>query len=85
MKCSCNMIWLQSWLQQDEQRHPGPRCSDGILLREHKISKHNCDDILESVPGCEGKFLLELLHRKKPPHVPIISWNFLQGEKSVSI
>lgn len=55
VKCSCNMLWLQSWLQQDEQRHPGPRCSDGILLREHRMSRHNCDDVPEIVPGCETR------------------------------
>lgn len=49
------MLWLQSWLQQDEQHHPGPRCSDGVLLRDHKMSKYNCDDTPEIVPGCEIK------------------------------
>lgn len=48
------MLWLHSWLQQEEHRYPGPRCSDGILLREHRISKSNCEEITEIVPGCES-------------------------------
>lgn len=79
MKCSCNMLWLHSWLQQHDQNFQGPRCSDGILLREHRISKNNCDDFVETVPGCDAK------HSASPPsastngihyYVPYLAVNF---------
>lgn len=41
------MIWLRAWYQQTNS-YPGPRCRDGNLLTELRISKSDCDSTMDS-------------------------------------
>lgn len=41
LDCSCDMLWLRSWLEA-ESNNPGPRCRDGSMLRESRISRSEC-------------------------------------------
>ncbi|XP_014249730.1 protein artichoke-like [Cimex lectularius] len=40
LKCSCSLLWLQSWVR--EGPYQGPRCSDGSLLKEFRLSREDC-------------------------------------------
>ncbi|RZF41110.1 hypothetical protein LSTR_LSTR002742 [Laodelphax striatellus] len=54
LRCSCSLVWLQVWLQEGGQM--GPRCHDGSLLREFRMSQLNCQEskaMDTPVPGCE--------------------------------
>ncbi|XP_063703563.1 protein artichoke [Culicoides brevitarsis] len=42
LECSCDMLWLRSWLQETENHYPGPRCRDGSMLREMRLSRSEC-------------------------------------------
>lgn len=57
--CSCNLLWLRAWLQ--EARVVGPRCSDGSLLREMRLSRQECLHEQRTsnpvAPGCEAELL----------------------------
>ncbi|KAJ8876246.1 hypothetical protein PR048_024156 [Dryococelus australis] len=54
LSCSCRMMWLQAWLRLTSAQ--GPRCADGSLLREMRLSEQDCetrkDDGEPAVPGC---------------------------------
>lgn len=55
LSCSCKMLWLLGWLEDTHSE--GPRCGDGTLFREARISYSDCRNsrIVEPViPGCEG-------------------------------
>ena len=54
LSCSCGMLWLRGWLQQSST--DGPRCADGSLFKEIRLSRQDCmrDRQLDPVlPGCE--------------------------------
>lgn len=59
LQCSCNMLWLRTWLQETGSK--GPHCSDGSLLRDLRLSRQEC--MLEQrgpepvAPGCEAELL----------------------------
>uniref|UniRef100_A0A6P7FYT5 Protein artichoke-like n=1 Tax=Diabrotica virgifera virgifera TaxID=50390 RepID=A0A6P7FYT5_DIAVI len=40
LECSCDMLWLKSWLRESSQN--SPRCSDGTLLKEMPLSLNDC-------------------------------------------
>lgn len=42
LECSCNVLWLRAWYQETNS-HPGPRCRDGNLLTDMRVSKSDCD------------------------------------------
>lgn len=42
MECSCNILWLRAWYQETNS-YPGPRCRDGNLLTDMRVSKSECD------------------------------------------
>lgn len=42
LECSCNVLWLRAWYQETNS-YPGPRCRDGNLLTEMRVSKSDCD------------------------------------------
>lgn len=42
MDCSCEMLWYRAWLQETESHYPGPRCRDGSMLRESRLSRSEC-------------------------------------------
>lgn len=41
------MIWLHAWYKQ-ANAYPGPRCRDGVLLTEQRISKSDCDSTMDN-------------------------------------
>lgn len=41
LDCTCDMLWLRSWLESDSQNQ-GPRCRDGTMLRDARISRSDC-------------------------------------------
>lgn len=58
LSCSCKMLWLQTWLKDTSAE--GPRCADGSLFREARLSRTDCASsrIVEPiVPGCESEFV----------------------------
>ncbi|KAL1458004.1 hypothetical protein WDU94_008181 [Cyamophila willieti] len=58
LKCSCSILWLQSWLAENREGSNGPRCADGTLLKEFRLSRKNCEETQERevVPGCEASY-----------------------------
>uniref|UniRef100_A0A336M1P0 CSON015586 protein n=1 Tax=Culicoides sonorensis TaxID=179676 RepID=A0A336M1P0_CULSO len=50
LECSCDMLWLRAWLQETENHYPGPRCRDGSMLREMRLSRSEC-----SLPDANGR------------------------------
>ncbi|XP_055316823.1 protein artichoke [Sitodiplosis mosellana] len=42
LECSCNVLWLRAWYQETNS-HPGPKCRDGNLLTDMRVSKSDCD------------------------------------------
>ncbi|XP_014484639.1 PREDICTED: chaoptin [Dinoponera quadriceps] len=58
LSCSCSMLWLRGWLQQASTE--GPRCADGSLFRELRLSRQDCqrERYVEPVhPGCETEMI----------------------------
>ncbi|XP_057328599.1 protein artichoke [Microplitis mediator] len=58
LSCSCGMIWLRGWLQQSSSE--GPRCADGSLFRDIRLSRQDClkKKHTEPIhPGCETEFI----------------------------
>ncbi|KAK2575471.1 hypothetical protein KPH14_011202 [Odynerus spinipes] len=58
LSCSCGMLWLRGWLQQASSE--GPRCADGSLFKEIRLSRQDCQlerhaDPIH--PGCEAELL----------------------------
>ncbi|KAK3927122.1 Protein artichoke, partial [Frankliniella fusca] len=65
LSCSCDLLWLHSWLLESEQlpahahghayAHAGrdadgPRCADGSLVKEIRVSRAECDAAAKSAP-----------------------------------
>lgn len=58
LSCSCGMLWLRGWLQQASSE--GPRCADGSLFKELRLSRQDCqrERYVEPVhPGCEAEMI----------------------------
>ncbi|XP_029178483.1 protein artichoke [Nylanderia fulva] len=58
LSCSCGMLWLRGWLQ--EASSEGPRCADGSLFRELRLSRQDCkhERYIEPIhPGCESEMI----------------------------
>lgn len=53
------MLWLKAWLQESAIK--GPRCMDGGLVREMRLSKQECSQVTPGgdpvAPGCEAELL----------------------------
>ena len=52
------MLWLRGWLQQASAE--GPRCADGSLFKEIRLSRQDCmrDRSIDQVsPGCENELI----------------------------
>ncbi|XP_011500521.1 PREDICTED: chaoptin [Ceratosolen solmsi marchali] len=74
LSCSCGMLWLRGWLQQASSE--GPRCADGSLFREIRLSKQDCqrERQLEPLyPGCESEGL-SATSTSISPHYSLPSW-----------
>ncbi|XP_034237518.1 protein artichoke, partial [Thrips palmi] len=62
LSCSCDLLWLHSWLLESEaegqagqaelqaQSADGPRCADGSLVKEIRVSRAECDAAAKSAP-----------------------------------
>lgn len=48
LRCSCEMLWLRAWYQETNSltRFPGPRCSDGSMLRDLRVTHADCQQEL---------------------------------------
>ncbi|XP_076388834.1 artichoke isoform X2 [Megachile rotundata] len=58
LSCSCGMLWLRGWLQQASSE--GPRCADGSLFKEIRLSRQDCQrerQIDPIHPGCETEMI----------------------------
>ncbi|XP_076240346.1 artichoke [Calliopsis andreniformis] len=58
LSCSCGMLWLRGWLQQASSE--GPRCADGSLFKEIRLSRQDCQQErhIEPIhPGCEAEMI----------------------------
>jgi hypothetical protein len=53
LSCSCSMMWLQTWLREVSSEE-GPRCADGSLLKEARLSRQDCRSTDTPVAGCEA-------------------------------
>lgn len=47
MECSCDVLWLRAWYLE-MNKYPGPRCRDGNLLTDMRVSKSDCDSSNDS-------------------------------------
>ncbi|GAB0097862.1 Protein artichoke [Sergentomyia squamirostris] len=45
LDCSCGLMWYRSWLQENDFQLPGPRCRDGTMLRDIRLSRTDCQDV----------------------------------------
>ncbi|XP_011690690.1 PREDICTED: slit homolog 1 protein [Wasmannia auropunctata] len=58
LSCSCGMLWLRGWLQQASEE--GPRCADGSLFKELRLSRQDCQrerHVEPIYPGCEAEMV----------------------------
>ncbi|KAF2904922.1 hypothetical protein ILUMI_01254 [Ignelater luminosus] len=59
LACSCSMLWFRAWLQESSLM--GPKCNDGILLRDMRLSRQDCAQESRQAepvaPGCEAELL----------------------------
>ncbi|XP_076678835.1 artichoke [Andrena cerasifolii] len=58
LSCSCGMLWLRGWLQQASSE--GPRCADGSLFKEIRLSRQDCqrERQIDAIhPGCEAEMI----------------------------
>lgn len=49
LSCSCDLLWLHSWLVEARVAD-GPRCADGSLVKEIRVSRAECDAAAKSSP-----------------------------------
>ncbi|XP_058459946.1 protein artichoke isoform X2 [Malaya genurostris] len=42
LDCSCDMLWYLAWLQETKHLYPGPRCRDGKMLMDTRLSRNDC-------------------------------------------
>ncbi|XP_055629540.1 protein artichoke [Toxorhynchites rutilus septentrionalis] len=42
LDCNCDMLWYLAWLQETRNLYPGPRCRDGKMLLETRLSRNEC-------------------------------------------
>lgn len=54
LDCSCDLLWLRAWYQETDTltHYPGPRCRDGTMLRESRLSRSECqtDERSNNIP-----------------------------------
>ncbi|XP_065083932.1 protein artichoke [Ochlerotatus camptorhynchus] len=43
LDCNCDMLWYRGWLQETGNLYPGPRCRDGKLLMDLRLSRNECN------------------------------------------
>lgn len=54
LDCTCDILWLRAWYQETDSltHYPGPRCRDGTMLRESRLSRNECqtDERSNNIP-----------------------------------
>ncbi|XP_022914267.2 protein artichoke [Onthophagus taurus] len=59
LACTCSLLWLRAWLKESLTK--GPRCIDGNLLIDSRLSRDDClqeSRLLDPVAeGCESELL----------------------------
>ncbi len=54
LECTCDILWLRAWYQETDSltHYPGPRCRDGTMLRESRLSRNDCqtDERSNNIP-----------------------------------
>lgn len=54
LDCTCDILWLRAWYQETDSltHYPGPRCRDGTMLRESRLSRSECqtDERSNNIP-----------------------------------
>ncbi|KFB50003.1 hypothetical protein ZHAS_00018044 [Anopheles sinensis] len=51
LECSCDMLWYLAWLQESRSLIPGPRCKDGKMLMDMRLSRNDCQSGARTAPG----------------------------------
>ncbi|XP_053679721.1 protein artichoke [Anopheles nili] len=55
LDCSCEMLWYMAWLQESRSLYPGPRCRDGKMLMDMRLSRTDCQTGARTAPGSHGE------------------------------
>ncbi|XP_050081330.1 protein artichoke [Anopheles maculipalpis] len=55
LDCSCEMLWYMAWLQESRSLYPGPRCRDGKMLLDMRLSRTDCQSGARTAPGHHGE------------------------------
>ncbi|EAT45306.1 AAEL003408-PA [Aedes aegypti] len=42
LECNCEMLWYRGWLQETGTLFPGPRCNNGKMLIDMRLSRNEC-------------------------------------------
>ncbi|XP_062563877.1 protein artichoke isoform X2 [Armigeres subalbatus] len=42
LECNCEMLWYRGWLQETGTLFPGPRCNNGKMLIDMRLSRTEC-------------------------------------------
>uniref|UniRef100_A0A182PW33 LRRCT domain-containing protein n=1 Tax=Anopheles epiroticus TaxID=199890 RepID=A0A182PW33_9DIPT len=50
LDCSCDMLWYMAWLQESRNLYPGPRCRDGKMLLDMRLSRTDCQSGARTAP-----------------------------------
>ncbi|KAB0797932.1 hypothetical protein PPYR_08925 [Photinus pyralis] len=70
LACTCHILWFKAWLE--ESSILGPKCNDGSLLREMRLSYQDCDrenrqpEVIS--PECATEFLYNAHLLPPPPY-----------------
>ncbi|XP_040168304.1 protein artichoke [Anopheles arabiensis] len=51
LDCSCDMLWYMAWLQESRSLYPGPRCRDGKMLLDMRLSRTDCQSGARTAPS----------------------------------
>ncbi|KAG7189218.1 hypothetical protein KM043_008781 [Ampulex compressa] len=74
LSCSCGMLWLRGWLQQASSE--GPRCADGSLFKEIRLSRQDCqrERQIEPIhPDCETESIAAAVSPVSPLSSPVFA------------
>uniref|UniRef100_A0A182N2R2 LRRCT domain-containing protein n=1 Tax=Anopheles dirus TaxID=7168 RepID=A0A182N2R2_9DIPT len=55
LDCSCDMLWYMAWLQESRSLYPGPRCRDGKMLLDMRLSRTECQSGARTASGHHGE------------------------------
>ncbi|XP_038112146.1 protein artichoke [Culex quinquefasciatus] len=58
LDCNCDMLWYLAWLQETRNLYPGPRCRDGKMLMDMRLSRNECQSDARTGTGPDEQFPL---------------------------